>query len=190
MMRLAQAGRRPVAGQVEVEEQRVAVGRQQDVGRLDVSVGHVAAKRVVECLGQPGADPRDRLAVGEARQHFTSRPRRVNGRKLGGGDGIKVREQVDPRSRASCRLAARAASTAARVAPPQNGMQINWNASSSTVACDTISTMWACRTRARSHGSRVILVDTLSTTRRFSRLVCSARNTRAKPPRPSSRRKT
>ena len=116
---MARAGRRPVAGQVEVEEQRIAIGGQQDVGRLDVSVGHVAAKRVVECLGQPGADPRDRLTVGKARQDFTSRPRRVNGRKLGSGDGVKVREQVDPRSRASVRSPAQPPGQRPESPPPE-----------------------------------------------------------------------
>ena len=120
---LGPAGDRSRA-RLKSSKQRVAVGGKQDVGRLDVAVSHVAAKRVVEGLGQPGTDPRDRLTVGEAREHFAGRSRRLNGRKFGSGHGIKIGEQVEPRDGAFAGFRARAARTAARVAPPQNGMQI------------------------------------------------------------------
>ena len=183
-------GRRgAVAGQVEVEQHRVAVGGEQDVRRLDVAVGDLAAEGVVEGLGQPGDDPGDRPVVGQPREDLAGRPPIVRARILRRRDAVEVRQQVAAGGRRVGPLPRRTSRTAARVAPPKNGMQINWNAPSSTRLCRTISTMWACRARASSHGSRVTRVETLTTTRRFSRSACSARKTRAKPPRPSSRRR-
>ena len=106
---------------------------------------------------------------------------------LGGRDPVEVGQQVAPRPGRPARARRRASRTAARVAPPRNGMQTRCKAPSSAAAWRRTSTMWGCRARARSLGSAVGRVETLSTTRRWSRSACSARKTRANAPRPSSR---
>jgi hypothetical protein len=62
---------RPAPGrarQVEVQQHRPPVGRDQDVRRLDVAVQHAVLVRVLQGLGQPRADPGDRVAVRQGRQ--------------------------------------------------------------------------------------------------------------------------
>ena len=55
---LARAAGRRVHGEVEVQEHRRPVARDQDVRRLQVAVQQAPGMGVVEPLGQPGDDPR------------------------------------------------------------------------------------------------------------------------------------
>ena len=54
-----------VGGQVEVEQQRLAVVAQQDVGRLEVAMEDAALVGVGQPVGQAGDQPEDRLDVTE-----------------------------------------------------------------------------------------------------------------------------
>ncbi len=51
------------ACQVEVQEHRRAVGRDQHVGRLDVHVDQAMGMGLLQGVGQPRADPADRLDI-------------------------------------------------------------------------------------------------------------------------------
>ena len=51
-------------GQVEVEQHRLAVVGDQDVGRLDVPVHDAALVGMGQGVGQPLADPQDGIDVG------------------------------------------------------------------------------------------------------------------------------
>ena len=69
--------------EVEVEEHRLAVDRDQHVRRLDVHVDQAARVGVVEGVGQAGGDPGHRLDVGrlfEAAPERPVRPRQGRGR--------------------------------------------------------------------------------------------------------------
>ena len=66
-------------------------------------------------------------------------------------------------------------------------MQMSCNAPPSASPCQSTSTMCGWLARASSAGSGVTRVETFTTTSRSSRSACSARKTRAKAPRPSSR---
>ena len=54
-----------VGGQVEVEQQRLAVVAEQDVGRLEVAMEDAAFVGVGQPVGQAGGQPEDRLDVAE-----------------------------------------------------------------------------------------------------------------------------
>ena len=54
-----------VGGQVEVEQQRLAVVAEQDVGRLEVAMEDAALVGVGQPVGQAGGQPEDRLDVAE-----------------------------------------------------------------------------------------------------------------------------
>src|SRR5262249_12848862 len=78
-------------GDVEVEQHRLAVGREQDVARLDVAVDHAAAVGVVQRLRQPLDDPGGGLEVARrpplvprGRPHLPSPP---YSRETGPGGG-------------------------------------------------------------------------------------------------------
>jgi hypothetical protein len=62
------AGGQGGAGQVEVEQQRLAVAGQQHVARLEVQVNQPALVGVLEGVGQARAQPAHRRDVGEAGQ--------------------------------------------------------------------------------------------------------------------------
>ena len=89
----------PSDREVEVEQHRGGLGRQQHVRRLDVAVEHPAAIREVERLGEPGHDPGRCLRIREVREQFPCRPTRAGGRELRGRDAIQVVQQVPPRGR-------------------------------------------------------------------------------------------
>ena len=126
-----EAGRRPVAGQVEVEEQRVAVGGQQDVRGLTspwatsrlkawsrASASRAPPTRPPGCRRGPPAShgpaaPRERSD--------TRARRRSRGRRAGRAPSRGRLARSPPRRQHGGQGRA-----------PQNGMQINWNASSST----------------------------------------------------------
>ncbi len=73
-MRALLAGADRLPGEVEVEQHRLAVGRQQHVGRLEVEVDQAALVGVLQGIGQAGADPADRLDVGGPGQGLPGRP--------------------------------------------------------------------------------------------------------------------
>ena len=124
-----------VLGQVEVEEHRGAVG----------------VRRMFDGFTSPWATPRPKawssasasraMIQATARASVSRRQelaRRV-ARLAAGYSGRRPRRgpRGDRRpSRGAGRLRRRSARTAASVAPPRNGMQISWNAPSSTMACD------------------------------------------------------
>ncbi len=72
------------AGQVEVQQHRLAVEAHQDVRRLDVVVQHAALVRVLQPVGQAGHDPRRRPVVVQAAQQVErGRARAAHGRLRG-----------------------------------------------------------------------------------------------------------
>jgi len=86
-------------GQVEVEEHRLAVAGDQDVGRLDVHVDEVAVVGVLQAVGDADADPADRLDVGGPGDVAPERPsgRRDRDRQAG-LDPVDRPEDLAPRA--------------------------------------------------------------------------------------------
>ena len=62
------ADRDGLPGQVEIQQHRLAVGRQEYVRRLDVHVDQPAVVGVLKGVGQAGADPADRMYIGRLRE--------------------------------------------------------------------------------------------------------------------------
>ena len=57
--------------EIKVEQHRRGVRRDQDVGGFDVVVQDPAIVGVLECLGQPGAPPGNRLCEAAAAERLT-----------------------------------------------------------------------------------------------------------------------
>ena len=58
-----------VLGKIEVEEQRLAFGTDQDVGRLDVAVQDAPVVGVLQSVGKLSDHPGSGLEVAEAANH-------------------------------------------------------------------------------------------------------------------------
>jgi hypothetical protein len=84
--------------QVEVQEHRLAVARDQDVRGLDVEVDEAPVVGVLERIGQARPDPADRLHVRRLRQVLPERPaERLLGRQRHRGAVERV-EDLRPRA--------------------------------------------------------------------------------------------
>ncbi len=68
------AGPERSAGEMEVEQHRLAVGGDQDVRRLEVHVDQAASVGIMQRIGQAGGDPDDRLDVRGLLQAPAKRP--------------------------------------------------------------------------------------------------------------------
>src|SRR5207253_6189073 len=74
------------ARQVEVEEHRLAIGGEQDVGRLEVEVHQAALMGVLESIRQGRSEPADGLRI---RGPVEEGPGRVPGWDLHGQSSLK-----------------------------------------------------------------------------------------------------
>ena len=72
----------------------MAVGGQQDVRRLQVTVGHPPPLGVIERLGEPGDDPGDGPGIGESSDDLAGRADDVGPGILRGGDLVEDGEQA------------------------------------------------------------------------------------------------
>ena len=82
-------GKLPVDREVEVEQQRRAIGGEQDVRRFDVAVRDSSLVSVIEPLGQAATIQARRPGIGGMAQEVADRPRGVSQAKFGRGDPVK-----------------------------------------------------------------------------------------------------
>ena len=85
------AGPERLAGEVEVEQHRLAVGGQQDVGRLEVEVDQPALVGELQRVGQAGGDPAHRLHVGDVASICRAAPRGGRRQRLGAIGSLRPR---------------------------------------------------------------------------------------------------
>ena len=80
-----------VGGQVEVEQERLAVVAQQDVGRLEVAMEDAALVGVGQAVGQACDKPEDRLDVAELADALELGVARISGGPASGGGPLVAR---------------------------------------------------------------------------------------------------
>ena len=105
-------------GEMEVEQQRLAVGGEQDVRRLDVEMDEPAFVGVVERLGQARADPADGIDVRHAPQPGPGTAALGHRQRRPAAGAVERSISRCPVRRAAG-VSARAARTRARLAPPK-----------------------------------------------------------------------
>ena len=81
-------------GHVEIQQERLPLGAEQDVRRLDIPVEDAPLMGVMEPLGQLGHDPGDRLVVAEAAQRARGVCDSAGGSWAGGSGPLAARRLV------------------------------------------------------------------------------------------------
>ncbi len=87
----------PVNSQVEVEQRRMTVRREEDVGRFDVAVRNAASMGMIQGLGEPGADPGRRLRESQGAEQLTRRACQARAGMFRGRAAVQRLEEVVPR---------------------------------------------------------------------------------------------